>query len=479
MRSLAVCLALFAAYAVASDITEDEGVLVLTDDNFEAAIEANEHILVEFYAPWCGHCKQLAPQYAEAAQQLAKEGSAIKLAKVDATEQKKHAEEYEVRGYPTLKFFKNGKATEYNGGRTTDEIVAWLKKKTGPPAQTLKTVEEATAFSESKSVTVIGFFKDVECDEAKQFLEAAAGNDDHPFAITSEQAVIDALYEGCEDKSVVLLKDFDEKKNKHEGEITADAIKVFVTANALPLIVDFNQETAAKIFNGDIKSHLLIFVSKEGGHYEKYDEAIRPVATKYKGQLLFVTVNTDLEDHGRILEFFGMTTKEVPGLRIIKLEEDMAKYKPESADITEENLVKTIDAFLAGSLKQHLLSQDLPEDWDKEDVKVLVSTNFDEVAFDKTKDVLVEFYAPWCGHCKQLAPIYNDLAAHFKDNEEILVAKMDATINELEHTKIQSFPTLKLYKKDWILVCSSSLIVASNLATRISSLSLKCAARSL
>lgn len=122
-------------------------------------------------------------------------------------------------------------------------------------------------------------------------------------------------------------------------------------------------------------------------------------------------------------------------------------------------------------LQQHLLSQVLPEDWDKNPVKVLVSTNFDEVAFDKSKDVLVEFCkftfsllfyavtdtvffpllltdAPWCGHCKQLAPIYDQLGEKFASNENVLVAKIDSTANELEHTKINSFPTIKLYKRE-------------------------------
>merc|ERR1711997_952528 len=169
--------AFLAISAIAEEIPKEEGVLVLTQKNFESAIADNEYVLVEFYAPWCGHCKALAPEYAKAAGILAEKDSPIKLGKVDATEEGPLAEKFEVRGYPTLKFFKNGKPMEYNGGRTAETIVSWVEKKTGPPAKALAGADDAKAFVEGKDVAVIGCFADQTTDGAKAFLGAASSMD--------------------------------------------------------------------------------------------------------------------------------------------------------------------------------------------------------------------------------------------------------------------------------------------------------------
>merc|ERR1712079_431822 len=326
-----------------AEIKKEEGVLVLTNDNFQEAVDGNEFILVEFYAPWCGHCKALAPEYAKAAGILAEKDSPIKLGKVDATEESKLAEKFEVRGYPTLKFFKKGKPVEYGGGRTAETIVSWVEKKTGPPAKALAGADDAKAFVEGKNVAVIGCFSDETTDGAKAFLGAASSMDDIPFGITGDEAVCSEY--GVTGEGVVIVKTFDDGKATLTEDLTEENIAKFVGSESLPLVIDFNHETAQKIFSGEVKSHFLMFSSAKAEDHADKLEKLRSLAKKYKGKMLFVTINTDEEDHKRILEFFGITESELPTYRAIKLGEDMAKYKPE--DDKFENAEQFVTDFMA------------------------------------------------------------------------------------------------------------------------------------
>ncbi|CAH0398847.1 unnamed protein product [Chilo suppressalis] len=443
---LFVTLALL-GFALGDDVATEENVLVLTKGNFDSVISSTDHILVEFYAPWCGHCKSLAPEYAKAATKLLEEESPIKLAKVDATQEQDLAENYGVRGYPTLKFFRKGSPIDYTGGRQADDIIAWLKKKTGPPAVEVTSAEQAKELSAASPVVVFGFFTNKESEKAKAFLNVATVVDDQVFAIVSDEKVIKELE--AEDEDVVLFKNFEEPRVKYTAEkFDEDLFKTWVFVQSMPVIVEFSHETASKIFGGQIKYHLLLFLSKKNGDFEKYLDDLKPVCKNYRDRIMCVAIDTDEDDHQRILEFFGMKKDEVPSARLIALEQDMAKYKPAVNELSANTVEEFIQSFFDGKLKQHLLSEDLPSDWSAKPVKVLVATNFDEVVFDNSKKVLVEFYAPWCGHCKQLVPIYDKLGEHFEKDDDVVIAKIDATANELEHTKITSFPTIKLYTKD-------------------------------
>jgi len=417
--------------------------MVLTDANWDNAIKDNEFVLVEFYAPWCGHCKALAPEFAKAAATLKEDKSGIKLGKVDATVETKLGDKFEIRGYPTLKFYKNGKSIEYTGGRDAAGIVSWLKKKAGPVAKELKTIEDAKTFQDSSNVVVVGFFDDQSSADAKVFLDAAGDLDDMLFAITSD-AKVKKEYK-MDKEGVILLKKFDEGRNDYDDDFDVKKLKSWIQSNALPLVSEFTQETAGKLFGGELRFHHLLFVGKKSDEFTKIHEAFQEAAKEFRGKILFVFINADVEENLRIMEFFGLKKEDAPATRIIHLTDDMIKYKPDFTDLTAKNFAKFTREFLDKKLKPHLLSEDIPDDWDKQPVKVLVSKNFNQVAKDPKKNVFVEFYAPWCGHCKQLAPTWDKLGEKYKDHENIIIAKVDGTANELEDVKVQSFPTIKFF----------------------------------
>jgi len=133
---------------------EDPDVVVLTADNFDEVIKG-DFVLVEFYAPWCGHCKKLTPEYQAAAQKLKSSGSTVTLAKVDATVEQALGERFAIRGYPTLKFFRSGEPIDYDGGRTANEIVNWVTKKSGPPSKTLASQADVDAVTGGSGTRVL------------------------------------------------------------------------------------------------------------------------------------------------------------------------------------------------------------------------------------------------------------------------------------------------------------------------------------
>lgn len=121
------------------------------------------------------------------------------------------------------------------------------------------------------------------------------------------------------------------------------------------------------------------------------------------------------------------------------------KYLMKS-ELNEENIIKFYEDFIAKKLTPYVKSEPIPEKNDGP-VKTVVADNYNSIVLDKKKNVLVKYYAPWCGHCKALQPIYEALAKNFESVDDLVFAEMDATANEVAGLKISSYPTLKFYPK--------------------------------
>lgn len=140
-------------------------VIDLIPDNFDSIVlDSGKPALVEFFAPWCGHCKTLAPVYEELAQNLEWSKDKVTIAKVDADEHKSLGQRFGVQGFPTLKWFdgKSDTPEAYSGGRDLESLTSFVTEKTGLKPKAKKSApSHVEMLTDSTFVKEIGGDKDV------------------------------------------------------------------------------------------------------------------------------------------------------------------------------------------------------------------------------------------------------------------------------------------------------------------------------
>jgi protein disulfide-isomerase A6 len=166
MESKWMCVFALVVVAAALPMLQaaDEYVTVLTSDNFNDYVGGDKAALVEFYAPWCGHCKRLAPEYEKLGEAL-KAQKGVVIAKVDCDDHKPLCSKFGVQGFPTIKWFPKGslEPKDYSGGRTTDALLEFVNTEAGVKGKV------ATAASEVVVLTPANFDKIVK-DTTKDVL---------------------------------------------------------------------------------------------------------------------------------------------------------------------------------------------------------------------------------------------------------------------------------------------------------------------
>ena len=397
-------------------------------------------MLVEFYAPWCGHCKRLAPEYAKAAEEL--DGIA-KLAKIDCTAHEGICSQYEVRGYPTLKIFRNKVPKDYMGERSSSAIVNQIKMEVLPSVTAVMNLQHVDEMSKTHRLIALGFFKNEKAQEYQIFEQLAEKlRPEFRFAAIFDNALM-SKYNVTKTPHILLLKTFDERVNTFSGKAFSDeAIESFLKLNSVPLMDEIGPDNFMKYRQAPLPLAYLFVETEE--QRSEIGPIVEGIAREFKGRMNFVYINASkFGPHANNLNLkmewpaFGIHDQSVN-----------AKYPLVSHPLNKKNLRALVVSVLDGKAKPFLKSQPVPESND-ESVKVIVGKEFDRIVMDKEKDVLVEFYAPWCGHCKKMAPTYERLGELFATNKKVVIAKMDATENDIPidaKVNLEGFPTLILFR---------------------------------
>lgn len=426
--------AAFAAVASASDVE------VLTKDTFADFVGANDLVLAEFYAPWCGHCKALAPEYEEAATTLKEKN--IKLAKVDCTEEAELCQSFGVEGYPTLKVFRGpDNVNAYAGARKAPAIVSYMTKQSLPAVSTL-TKDTVEDFKKQDKVVLVAYFAADDKTSNTTYTEVAEKlRDSYLFGASNDADLAKA--EGVTFPSLVLYKSFDEGKTIFTETFGAEAIEKFAKTASIPLIGEVGPDTYAGYMATGIPLAYIFAETEE--ERTTLSTELKPIAEKHRGVISFATI--DAKAFGAHAGNLNLKVDQFPAFAIQDTVNNKKFPFDQEAKITSDTIGKFVDDFVAGKVEPSIKSEPIPETQEGP-VQIIVAKNYDSIVLDDTKDVLVEFYAPWCGHCKALAPKYDILAGLYRDaglDAKVTIAKVDATANDVPD-EIQGFPTIKLFK---------------------------------
>ena len=554
-------------------------VVALGDTDFHEFVQKHEKVLAEFYAPWCGHCKQLEPQWSAAAKTLAERKRKSKLAKIDATVHSRIAGEHNVQGYPTIVFYNNGVKSEYNGPRDATGIVEWLEKREKNALELCPELDEATEegklalaervkeeYGNGNTLVVArvprnsGKYNALKKAANKLFsldrLDSTVvcavplgpkGKGKMPKKGSEEFKKLDAgskitlfrdkKMQTCGFHSVDMATKDDASTEKWlncadriahyptDAIYNADKVARWIERATYPAVGSWVtqmygplrlEQVGAKLpinlfLDLDYMESSLDFGAEEQATllkaFEDFGKSDWNADGKMKkGQAfrdqIFMPVVIDTKNGGSTSQPKVLTNDERDMLGVptgpdgeklyggkgplvgtIKIvnnggikkyvrplfdsEDGLDKFKTAVKNGDTKALQAAFQAFAqeyqAGSIPVVWKTQPPPAGgWDapetlagnryEEHVRILTGADFENVALSKNTDTFVEFYAPWCGHCKALAPKFSALAKKVRaicnengiEEGKVVIGKFDATANECEEP-VTGYPKLVFY----------------------------------
>eukprot|EP01126_Amoeba_proteus_P029737 TRINITY_DN2937_c0_g1_i13.p1 TRINITY_DN2937_c0_g1~~TRINITY_DN2937_c0_g1_i13.p1 ORF type:complete len:386 (-),score=96.50 TRINITY_DN2937_c0_g1_i13:175-1332(-) len=348
---------------------------------------------------------------------------------MDATVERDIAKEYSVDSFPTLKFFRKGpKSEEYMGTRTANGLASWVSRISDGSSKHITTQDLLDSFVQLGN-KVIAF---IDPKEVPDWLRTA--ENEKAFAFSFGHVTDTSLF-GSRPVGAIEV-------HKEGGVVVYDGsvpIMEFIEKESFPLISDLTQESWEHAMATQIPM-LAVFSSKGDGERD----VVLEVAKANKGSII-TTISNNIE----IGKHWGCSGRLVPTAAYVKPEShDGANIVIWNEDTEGPLNLESLNAFVKaareGTYISYTKSEPIPTSNDGP-VKIVVGKTFDSIV-RSDKNVVIEFYAPWCTYCQRFEARYEELALTYQDDPEVVIAKIDGTANVApDDLEITAFPTIMLF----------------------------------
>ncbi|KAI7685875.1 Protein disulfide-isomerase A4 [Sarcoptes scabiei] len=437
----------------------EEAVITLNEINFQSTIDSEQLILVEFYAPWCGHCKRLKPEYERAAKRLKQIENPIKLAKIDATVEKNLASKFDVKGYPTLIVFRKGKKSLYKGPRDENGIVDYMKRFRQTPSKRIDEKKQLSKEIKEDIPTVVGFFPNDDLLNQSNlfdlFIDAAYDqfDENNHFVHIIDAKLVEELKQ--KPNSLVVFNPIlfrSKYENNSHSMILNDATSLnevihFIANHSVPL-VGFRNSRTYNLYANRYPIVVVYYDVDFSFDHRKQTQMIREEILKAAAEI------RQTENITFVIAHEMDNALEMKELKLDESGEDVnvgyyqsprKRYAMEpNEDFNHQLLIDFIRSVLDEKIKPVIRSQIEPAINPIDNIWTIVGETFDRLVNRSEQNLLIEFYAPWCRHCQEFEPIYRKLAETFSnETDRLRLMKIDATANDFpESFVVNGFPTI-------------------------------------
>jgi len=424
----------------------EEGIAVLNNTNFGSVIDTFTFSVILFYEPKSKGTLNTTAEFVKTAQSVSNLYPGIKFCKMDGEIYKSYADYYGSKKLPSINLFYQGNdmPVNYTGPYVSEKIANWINK-------IIKdNVLEVTSLGEiSNEVTSnehVGLFIGSPSSDAfSTFLAVSTVFGDITFIWTNEESIKKNLT--IQKETFVLFRQHNKERNKFVGPFNFQALKNFTRNYKYQSVMSLDRAAAVRIF--DKKETAAFLLRANTGEIEaKAQDEFVSIGYEFRGRIALAVAGLSDTYGAKLAPFLGVANDSAPTVMILDYDNKQTKYRLDR-EITRKNIRIFLLNYFAGNLQPFLKSAPIPSQEESFDgkIRIVVGKTFDNIVLDPSKHVLLELYSPTCKVCQSFAPTYYDLAQKLAGIKDLVIAKIDGSVNDVKNIYVENFPAFFLYPK--------------------------------